>query len=156
MITRGKFSLGLPFSKIGSRLVVGLVGVFLSLSIFAIKSPVSAHYVDCWGHSTAWKSSSTGNFMYKASTQCVEKIFYIAALTIYLQNYDWSQKKWVDVRTLGGGGVYNNNFYSFVTQNGVYVPPYLGINCRRIKTNHGVSHDGINRTFTTYSTSQCF
>lgn len=149
----GKSIFGLPIKKIIYKFLFGFSALVFSLSIFALNAPAYAHSVDCWGHSSDWKS--LGNYKYQASTQCAEKIAYVS-VTIYLQNYNWSLNKWVDMKFIAGGGNPNVNFYRFVTQNGVYVPPYSGINCRRIKTYHGVSHDGINRVFTTYSQGQCF
>lgn len=153
MIIEKKFVFGLSIRKIVSKFLVGFFALLFTLTIFAVNAPVNAHNVNCWGHSSDWKSS--GNYKYEASTQCAEKIYYVS-VTIYLQQYDWTGRKWVDVRYLAGGGNYNTNFYNFMTQNGFYVPPYNGINCRRIKTYHGVSHDGIQRVFTTYSQGQCF
>src|SRR3990167_4544470 len=97
----GKSIFGLLINKILYKFLFGFFALVFSLAIFAVNAPTYAHSVDCWGHSSDWKSS--GNYKYQASTQCAEKIYYVS-VTIYLQNYNWSQKKWLDMKYLAGGG----------------------------------------------------
>lgn len=153
-MTYGLKKISLP-QKISYKIFVGLFSFVFPLSIFAVASPAYAS-VSCWGHSADYKSSTTGNYMYTASTQCSQNVSYIT-VTIYLQQVNWSTRQWVDVRYVAGSGLYNTNFDSFTSPNGIYVPPYYGINCRRIKTYHGViDYSGNQQVFTTYSQGQCF
>ena len=143
----------LPSKKGHIKLCATLV-VLLFLAIFTAKTPAYAHSVECWGTSYDWKGSN-GRYMYAAATQCREEVYY-AGVNIRVQSFDWQENKWKDLILNAMGGDYNTNFYQFASALGVYVPPYHGINCRRIRTIHGVVHDNQERFFTTYSGGQCY
>lgn len=149
-----KFSL--PLKKIINKVLLFIVSFVLPFSIFTAVSPAYAS-VSCWGHSADYKNSSNGYYMYTAQTQCSQKVYY-ASVTIYLQTYNWQTKNWErSINPVGGGGLYNVNFYNFVSQNGIYVPKFYGMNCRRILSYHGVvDYSGAQKVFSTYSQGQCF
>ncbi len=154
-MTKRLTKLSLPIKKTIYKILLALVSVVIPLSLFGVSAP--AYAVDCWGHSADWKSSSNGYYMFSAQTQCSQKIYYVS-VTIYLQTYNWQTKNWErSINPVGGGGVYNANFYNFVSQYGIYVPKFYGINCRRILSYHGVvDYTGAQRVYTTYSQGQCF
>lgn len=94
------------------------------------------------------------NYIAYASASCVGEDFQSAQLDLTIDYYDWNEQRWIAQSFFAKQTAENDDF--IIAFNFTNVPPYLGVNCRRIQSTFRFIHSGRGQLFTLKSNGECY
>ena len=135
--------------------ILGLVALMLA---FGPARRSTAHYWACYER--AYDNRSTFfpgiNYTWFAANACTENMEATKA-TGHIQYYDWTNEEWKDDPDVADTHAIESDDDAIIVFGALNVPPYLGINCRRVR----VYFDWVDKDFdvrdsTKYSNGECY